>query len=84
MLSKHGNCTRLLKIEKEKLKIGCYPFASSRGVLPCISHIGICRRRFGLQKGIDSAHFDLESGMVFESIKLRECMKVFIVSIPNE
>ena len=42
------------------------------GVFPCISHILRCLspqrvlRRFGLKTGIDFAHFDLESGMVFE------------------
>ena len=41
------------------------------GVLPYISHKGICRprvgflRRFGLKMGIDFAHFGLESGMVY-------------------
>ena len=39
-------------------------------------------RRFGLKKGIDFAHFGLQSDMV--SGELRECMNVFIVSIPNE
>ena len=39
-------------------------------------------RRFALKTGIDFTHFDLGSGMVFE--QLRKCMKVFIVSIPNE
>ena len=39
-------------------------------------------RRFGLKTGIDFAHFGLESDMV--SGELRECMNVFIVSIPNE
>ena len=39
-------------------------------------------RRFALKTGIDFTHFGLESGMVFE--QLRECMKVFIVSIQNE
>ena len=34
------------------------------------------------KKGIDFAHFGLELGMV--SRELRECMEVFIVSIPNE
>ena len=38
--------------------------------------------RFGLKTGIHFAHFGLESGMVFE--RTTECMKVFIVSIPNE
>ena len=35
--------------------------------------------RFGLRTGIHFAHFGLESGVVFE--ELRECMKVFIVSL---
>ena len=39
-------------------------------------------RRFGLETGILLAHFGLESGMVFEGTK--ECVNVFIVSIPNE
>ena len=39
-------------------------------------------RRFALKTGIDFTHFGLGSGMVFE--QLRKCMKVFIVSIPNE
>ena len=38
--------------------------------------------RFGPKTGIHFAHFDLESGMVFEGTT--ECMNVFIVSIPNE
>ena len=49
------------------------------GVLPYISHSGMCRpkgwgqvlRRFGLKTGIDFAHFGL-------------CMNVFVISIPNE
>ena len=43
------------------------------GVLPYISHIGMCRPkglgflgRFRLKTGVDFAHFDLESGMVFK------------------
>ena len=39
-------------------------------------------RRFGMKMGVDFAHFCLESGVV--SRELRECMKVFVVSIPNE
>ena len=39
-------------------------------------------RRFGLKMSIHFANFALESGMV--SRELRECMKVFIVLIPNE
>ena len=38
--------------------------------------------RFGLKTGIHFAHFGLESGMVFKGTTA--CMKVFIVSIPNE
>ena len=58
------------------------------GVLPYISHIGnVCNRvgflrRFGLKMGIHFVHFGLESGMVLEGTK--ECMDVFIVSIPNK
>ena len=40
-------------------------------------------RRFGLKTGIRFAHFSIESGRVFEG-RLRECMELFIVSIPNE
>ena len=40
-------------------------------------------RRFGLKTGIHFTHFCLELGMVFEGT-VRECMNVFIVSIPNE
>ena len=39
-------------------------------------------RCFGLKTGLHFAHFGLESGVVFG--ELRECMNVFIVSIPNE
>ena len=35
-------------------------------------------RRFGLKTGVHFAHFGLVSR------ELRECMNVFIVSIPNE
>ena len=38
--------------------------------------------RFGLKTGTHFANFGLESGMVFKGTT--ECMKVFIVSIPNE
>ena len=38
-------------------------------------------RRLGVKTDIHFAHFDLESGMVLR--ELRECMTVFIVSIPN-
>ena len=42
-------------------------------------------RRFGLKTGIHFAHFDLESGWVFEGTTgSRECMNIFTVSIPNE
>ena len=39
-------------------------------------------RCFGVKTGIHYAHFDLESGMVFEGAT--ECMNVFMVSIANE
>ena len=50
-----------------------------------MSHVGVCRPSsfFGLKKGIDFAHFDLESGMVFEGT-INYGMNEFIVSIPNE
>ena len=38
-------------------------------------------RRFGLRTGIGFAHFGLELGMV--SRKTRECINVFVISIPN-
>ena len=47
----------------------------SRGELPYISHIGMCRpegyiyiffSRFGLKTGLHFAHFGLESGIVFD------------------
>ena len=50
-----------------------------RYVLP---HRARFLRCFGLKTGIHFAHFGLESGMVFEGTK--ECMKVLMVSIPNE
>ena len=37
---------------------------------------------FGLKKGIDFAHFGLESDMVFEGT-IQECMNVYVVSIPS-
>ena len=40
-------------------------------------------RCFGLQTGIDFAHFWSGIGYGFLR-KLRECMNVFIVSVPNE
>ena len=47
------------------------------------SHLVGFLRRFCLKTGIHFAHFGLESGMVFEGTT-EQCMKVFIVSIPNE
>ena len=41
-------------------------------------------RRFDLKTGIDFPHFGPESVRVWFSRELRECTKVFIVSIPNE
>ena len=46
-------------------------------------HRGGFLRRFGLKMGIHFAQFGLESSIWF-SRELRECMNVFIVSIPNE
>ena len=56
------------------------PISALPGVLPYITHIGMCRptgygmarvwfSRFGLKTGIDFVHFGLESGMVFEEIR---------------
>ena len=39
-------------------------------------------RRFGLKTGIDFPYFDLEGFWFLR--ELRECINVFIVSIPNE
>ena len=50
-------------------------------VVPYISHIGMCRPK-GYGFCAVSAHFGLESGIVFE--ELQECMNVFIVLILNE
>ena len=44
--------------------------------------VGFFATLIGLETGILLAHFGLESGMVFEGTK--ECVNVFIVSIPNE
>ena len=63
------------------------------GVLRYISHIGMCRPTNSMVFGFfflvfapfsseNFAHFGLELGMV--SRELRECMEVFIVSIPDE
>ena len=56
-----------------KISMEGKPISLAPGVLPYISHIGMCRpkgysflRRFGLKTGIDFAHFGLELGMVFE------------------
>ena len=51
----------------------------------CTAPSGRVLRRFSLKTGIQFAHFGLES--VFEGWllrELRECMNVFIVSIPDE
>ena len=47
----------------------------------CVPHRVGFLRRLGVKTGIQFAHFGLESGMVLR--ELRECMTVFIVSIPN-
>ena len=44
---------------------------------------GIDLAYFGLEKGTDLAHFGLESVWVWISKKLRECMNLFVVSIPK-
>ena len=61
------------------------------GVLPYIGYMGMCRPhrlglllRFGLRTGIHFAHFGLESGVIFDMGEPRDCMNVFIVSIPTE
>ena len=51
------------------------------GVLPYIGHIGI---RFGLKTGIHFAHFAPYHFWYGSRGITRECMNVFIVSIPNE
>ena len=63
---------------------------ASRGVLPCISQIGMCHPKrygfcvhFGLKTGREFAHFGQESGNGFWR-ELWECVKVFVVSIQNE
>ena len=38
--------------------------------------------RFGLKTGINFAYFGLNSGMVFEGT--RECLNIFVASIPNK
>ena len=65
------------------------PYKRDPGVLPYISHIGMCRpigwgfcAVLGLKTGVYFAHFGLEWGMAFE--ETTDCMNVFIVSIPNE
>ena len=50
------------------------------GLVPYISHIGMCRPK-GYGFCAVSAHFGLESGIIFE--ELQECMNVFIVLILN-
>ena len=42
-----------------------------------------CLRRFGLKTGIVFAHFDLESGMIFQA-NYGSVKRAVIVSIPNE
>ena len=59
-------------------------------VLLYVSYIGMCHPghlvgflcHFGLKMGMHFAHFGLELDMLFEGTT--ECMKVFMVSIPNE
>ena len=49
-----------------------------RGVLPYINHISMYRPKGFLHR------FGLETGIVFEGTTGRECMNIFIVSVPNE
>ena len=68
-------------------------YLNAGGVLPYISHTGMGRpppplqrvgvlHRFGLN--IDFAHFGLESGMVYEGIRVvYQCVR-FVVTIANE
>ena len=51
---------------------------SPGGVLPYISHISMCRPKGFLHR------FGLKTGIVFEGTMGRECMNIFIVSVPNE
>ena len=54
------------------------------GVLPyicCPKGVWVLHR-FGVKTAIDFAHFGLNLGMVLEGI--RECMNVFVISVPNE
>ena len=52
-----------------------------RGVVPYRSHIAMCLvfwGRFGLETGINFAHFGLESGMVYKGTTvLYECVSRF-------
>ena len=68
------------------LKLQANPLAGGGGkwrvgdILLHISYVRMCfpkRCRFGLNTGIDFAHFGVESRMV-------ECMKIFVLSIPDE
>ena len=57
-------------------------------LLPHVTHMGICHPKgyafvpFGPKMGIDLAHFGLES--VWFSREVRQCMNIFIISIPSE
>ena len=79
-----GACKRTFTVDV--LRRQSASFARGGGVLRYISHIGICRPTnsmvFAPFWSENFAHFGLELGMV--SRELRECMEVFIVSIPNE
>ena len=76
------------RMKNQRLKMFCVIFPTRclesvhklyRYVTP--QRVGFLRR-FGLKTGIDFVHFDLKLG--FGSRELRECMNVFIVSVPNE
>ena len=86
-----GACKRTFTVDVMRRQSAS--FVRGGGVLPYISHIGMCRPTNSMVFGFffwvfapfsseNFAHFGLESGMV--SRELRECMEVFIVSISNE
>lgn len=65
----------LLNVSSTLLEDKFYPLQVKH-----ISYVRMCfpkRCRFGLNTGIDFAHFGVESRMV-------ECMKIFVLSLPDE
>ena len=59
----------------------CIFLGGRRGEVPYISHIAMCLGlfgRFGLETGINFAHFGLESGMVYKGTTvLYQCVSRF-------